>query len=211
MKIIVAEKMSASAINLLREPGWTVVTPDQLNGNLPQELQDADALLVRSAVQVNAALLEKAGKLADCLTTNILRDRGKRHRRGSQHLLRVLDPQSDQIPIWRNSFGIAERSAKMAYARSNFRGKFFERPTLADVVSNKCLRASQLPRGQSFATVSPMSRFDPIPAADALNPAPAKYSLNKDPRSYSIKPAISPNGHRIARVKGGVLEVLQVN
>ena len=63
MKIIVAEKMSSSAINLLREPGWTVVTPDQINGNLPQELQDADALLVRSAVQVNAALLEKAGRL----------------------------------------------------------------------------------------------------------------------------------------------------
>jgi len=32
-----------------------------------------------------------------------------------------------------------------------------------------------------------------------------------DPRSRAIKPAISPDGHRIARVKGGVLEVLQVN
>ncbi len=63
MKIIVAEKMSSSAINLLREPGWTVVTPDQLNGNLSKELQDADALLVRSAVQVNAALLAGANKL----------------------------------------------------------------------------------------------------------------------------------------------------
>lgn len=63
MKIIVAEKMSSSAINLLREPGWTVVTPDQINGNLPNELQDADALLVRSAVQVNAALLAGANKL----------------------------------------------------------------------------------------------------------------------------------------------------
>src|SRR5690349_2310025 len=63
MKIIVAEKMSSSAINLLREPGWTVVTPDQLNGNLPKEIQDADALLVRSAVQVNAALLAGASKL----------------------------------------------------------------------------------------------------------------------------------------------------
>src|SRR6185312_2926474 len=63
MKIIVAEKMSSSAINMLREPGWTVVTPDQLNRNLAKELETADALLVRSAVQVNAALLEKAGRL----------------------------------------------------------------------------------------------------------------------------------------------------
>src|SRR5215469_8503965 len=63
MKIVVAEKMSSSAVNLLREPGWTVVTPDQLNGNLAKELESADALLVRSAVQVDAALLTNANKL----------------------------------------------------------------------------------------------------------------------------------------------------
>src|SRR5690349_7287500 len=63
MKIVVAEKMSSSAVNLLREPGWTVVTPDQLNGNLAQELETADALLVRSAVRVDAALLAGASKL----------------------------------------------------------------------------------------------------------------------------------------------------
>ena len=63
MKIVVAEKMSSSAVDLLREPGWTIVTPDQLNGNLAQELADADALMVRSAVQVDAALLVNATKL----------------------------------------------------------------------------------------------------------------------------------------------------
>src|SRR5450631_3232087 len=63
MKIVVAEKMSSSAVDLLREPGWIVVTADQLNGNLNQELANADALLVRSAVQVDAALLANAGKL----------------------------------------------------------------------------------------------------------------------------------------------------
>lgn len=63
MKIVVAEKMSSSAVNLLREPGWNVVTPDQLNGNLAQELETADALLVRSAVQVNGELLAKANQL----------------------------------------------------------------------------------------------------------------------------------------------------
>src|SRR5215470_9354119 len=63
MKIIVAEKMSSSAVNLLREPGWNVVTPDQLNGNLSEQLADADALMVRSAVQVDAALLANANKL----------------------------------------------------------------------------------------------------------------------------------------------------
>lgn len=63
MKIVVAEKMSSSAVNLLREPGWTVITADQINGNLAQELEGADALLVRSAVQVNGSLLANANQL----------------------------------------------------------------------------------------------------------------------------------------------------
>jgi D-3-phosphoglycerate dehydrogenase / 2-oxoglutarate reductase len=63
MKIVVAEKMSASAVDLLREPNWTVITPEQIDGKLAEQLQTADALIVRSAVQVNAALLEHAPKL----------------------------------------------------------------------------------------------------------------------------------------------------
>src|SRR6266481_286790 len=63
MKIVVAEKISPSAIALLEEPRWTVITPDQLEGKLTAHLETADALIVRSAVQVNAALLEHAPKL----------------------------------------------------------------------------------------------------------------------------------------------------
>ncbi len=63
MKIVVAEKISASAVALLREPRWTVVTPDQLEGKLTTQLETADALIVRSAVQVDAALLAHAPKL----------------------------------------------------------------------------------------------------------------------------------------------------
>ena len=63
MKIVVAEKISSSAMELLKEPRWTIVGPDQLNGKLPAELESADALIVRSAVKVDAALLEHAKKL----------------------------------------------------------------------------------------------------------------------------------------------------
>jgi len=63
MKIVVAEKISAKAVELLREPTWTVLTAEQLNGRLADELRSADALLVRSAVQVDSALLEHADKL----------------------------------------------------------------------------------------------------------------------------------------------------
>jgi D-3-phosphoglycerate dehydrogenase len=63
MKIVVAEKISSSAVKVLQEPSWSVVTPDQLDGRLPAELESADALIVRSAVQVDAALLEHGHKL----------------------------------------------------------------------------------------------------------------------------------------------------
>ncbi len=63
MKIVVAEKISNSAINLLREPEWVVITPEQLDGKLNEHLATADALVVRSALQVDAALLEHAPKL----------------------------------------------------------------------------------------------------------------------------------------------------
>jgi D-3-phosphoglycerate dehydrogenase / 2-oxoglutarate reductase len=63
VKIIVAEKISASAIAELREPEWAVLTAEQLDGKLPEHLESADALIVRSAVQVDLKLLEHAKKL----------------------------------------------------------------------------------------------------------------------------------------------------
>src|SRR5579871_2434095 len=63
MKILVAEKISPSAVDLLREPDWQVLTPERLDGGLAAQLESADALIVRSAVQVDAALLANARKL----------------------------------------------------------------------------------------------------------------------------------------------------
>src|SRR5229473_335076 len=64
MKIVIAEKISPAAIQLLKaEPGWTVITPEQMDGNLTGALADADALIVRSAVDVNAEILRGKSKL----------------------------------------------------------------------------------------------------------------------------------------------------
>ena len=64
MKIVIAEKVSPATLAVFRqEPSWQVVTADQIKNGLETELADADALVVRSAVQVTATLLESAPRL----------------------------------------------------------------------------------------------------------------------------------------------------
>ena len=64
MKIVLAEKVSPATLAVFQqEPGWKIVTPDQIKNGLAAELADADALVVRSAVQADAKLLESAPKL----------------------------------------------------------------------------------------------------------------------------------------------------
>lgn len=64
MKIVLAEKVSPATLAVFQqEPGWNVVTHDQIKNGLAAELADADALVVRSAVQADAKLLESAPKL----------------------------------------------------------------------------------------------------------------------------------------------------
>ena len=65
MKIVIAEKVSPATLAILQgEPGWEVITADAIPaGGLPHALADADALIVRSAVQADAVLLAHAPKL----------------------------------------------------------------------------------------------------------------------------------------------------
>jgi D-3-phosphoglycerate dehydrogenase len=65
LKIVLAEKVSPATLAIFqKEPGWNIVTADQIApGGLPAELADADALIVRSAVQADATLLAAAPKL----------------------------------------------------------------------------------------------------------------------------------------------------
>jgi D-3-phosphoglycerate dehydrogenase / 2-oxoglutarate reductase len=64
LKIVVADDLPASALDLLRKEGWDVDArtgraPDQLS----TDLADADALVVRSATKVTAPLINGAPKL----------------------------------------------------------------------------------------------------------------------------------------------------
>ena len=62
VKIVVAEKIAGAAMKVLEAiPNCTVVTPEQFALDPALAVSDADALIVRSAVQADAALIE-AGK-----------------------------------------------------------------------------------------------------------------------------------------------------
>jgi D-3-phosphoglycerate dehydrogenase len=57
VKIVLAEKVSPATLAVFQaEPGWNVVTHDQIKDGLASELKDADGLVVRSAVQVDDAV-----------------------------------------------------------------------------------------------------------------------------------------------------------
>jgi len=64
MHIVVADELPRSAVQLLRDEGWSV---DAVAGRSPSELlpalADADALIVRSATTVTAALITAAPRL----------------------------------------------------------------------------------------------------------------------------------------------------
>lgn len=64
MKIVLAEKVSSATVEVFAaEAGWKVVTHDQIKNGLAAEIADADALIVRSAVQADDALMAAAPKL----------------------------------------------------------------------------------------------------------------------------------------------------
>jgi D-3-phosphoglycerate dehydrogenase len=64
MKIVLAEKVSPATLAVFQaEAGWDVKTHDQIPEGLAAALANADGLVVRSAVQVDDALMEKAPKL----------------------------------------------------------------------------------------------------------------------------------------------------
>ena len=65
MHVVIADPLSSSAIEILRTvPGWTVdARPQRSPEDLARDLAEADALIVRSATQVDARLLAAASRL----------------------------------------------------------------------------------------------------------------------------------------------------
>src|SRR5260370_8118869 len=68
MKIVIAEKVAENAVQVLKdEPGWTVITADQIKDQikdgLVRDISEGVGVIVRSAVHVNADVLRGATHL----------------------------------------------------------------------------------------------------------------------------------------------------
>ncbi len=61
MRIVVADRISEVGMQLLRMPGWEIVTPSK--EEFPDAMRQADALIVRSATRVTQELLESGPRL----------------------------------------------------------------------------------------------------------------------------------------------------
>ncbi len=64
MKIVIADALAPSAVDLLRREDWTVdARAGRSRSRLAADLADADALVVRSATNVDATLIGAAPRL----------------------------------------------------------------------------------------------------------------------------------------------------
>ena len=64
MKIVIADGLPASAIEILQQPEWTIDNRQGRPGvELAADLNDAEALVVRSATKVTREMIESAPKL----------------------------------------------------------------------------------------------------------------------------------------------------
>src|SRR5262249_44824233 len=63
MRVVIAEKIADAALRLFSEPQDEVVGPEEFARNPAAAIEDADALIVRSAVQADEKLIANAKRL----------------------------------------------------------------------------------------------------------------------------------------------------
>lgn len=219
VKIVVADKTSERGLALLREPGWDVVSPAK--EALAAALADADALVVRSATRVTAALLEHAPRLrvvgrAGVGVDNI--DLDAATRRGvlvmntpggnavsvAEHTLALLLALARSVPQL-NAAVHAGRWEKSCAAGVELRGKTLGLVGLGRVGSEVARRA----RALELRVLA----FDPYISANVAGEAGAELvpldELLARSDFVSLHAALSPatekllNRDTIAKMKGG--------
>ena len=132
MKIVIADPLPASAADLLRNEGWDV---DARTGRTPDDLHaalaDADALIVRSATRVDAALLAKAPGLKVIGRAGTGVDNVDLDAASAGGVLVVNAPGANSVSVAEHAFALLLASARsIAHADSHMKAGRWEKKRL---------------------------------------------------------------------------------
>jgi D-3-phosphoglycerate dehydrogenase / 2-oxoglutarate reductase len=156
LKIVVADDLPASALELLRaEVGWTIdARTGRTAADLAAELSDADALLVRSATRVDAALLKAAPHLRIVARAGTGVDNVDIDAASARGILVVNAPGGNSISVAEHAWALMLALARAVPAadRAMKQGKWEKKKFLGTELRGKVLGIAGLGRiGQEVA------------------------------------------------------------
>jgi len=135
MKIVIADPLPTSAAELLREKGWTVdAQPGRPSDALQVALTDADALIVRSATQVNETLLTHAPKLRIVARAGTGVDNVNLDAASARGVLVVNAPGANSVSVAEHAFALLLASARaVSHADAQLKSGRWEKKHLMGV------------------------------------------------------------------------------
>jgi len=155
LKIVVADDLPASALDLLRAEGWTV---DARTGRSPEQLAtdlaDADAIVVRSATKVTSALINAAPKLRAVARAGTGVDNVDVNAASSRGIVVMNAPGANSISVAELAVGLMLSMARHVPAADAAmkQGKWEKKKFLGEEVREKTLGLAGLGRiGQEVA------------------------------------------------------------
>ena len=156
MKIVVADDLPASALDLLRaESGWEVdARPGRKPADLIKDLADADALMVRSATKVTTDLLAAAPRLRIVARAGTGVDNVDVEAASARGILVVNAPGANSISVAEHACALMLALARSVPAadRAMKEGKWEKKRFLGNELRGKTLGVAGLGRiGQEVA------------------------------------------------------------
>jgi len=145
MKILVAEPIAQAGFDLLAaQPGWTVIQADPKT--YQEHLSDCDALLVRSAVKVNADLIKKAPKLRIVGRAGVGVDNVDLQAATSSGILVMNTPGGNAISVAEHTVGLMLAMARSVpnASSSTKAGKWEKRKFIGNELRGKTLGVAGL-------------------------------------------------------------------
>ena len=135
MKIVIADPLPPSAADLLRSQGWTVdAESGRPRPRLEADLADADALVVRSATRVDAALLAAAPKLRIVARAGTGVDNVDLDAASANGVLVVNAPGANSVSVAEHAMALLLASARsVAHADARLKAGHWEKKKLTGI------------------------------------------------------------------------------